>query len=318
MNHQLLITGKKYWVAPLNYFQTQMTIPLYILLPLIAAFVYTIAAMLFKKVLDHGANLWYINFLSNIITCLFMLPVYFLGHRTAGPIPYLPALVISVFFIAGQAFSLFALKCGDVSVATPLLGTKVLMVALFTIILLKIPVPLLWWVASFLAVVALLLLRGKDDKSKKSFLPTVIFSLLCALGFALSDIYIQKWAPVYGPDRLVFIVFIMIAVLSFGFIPLLRKTKLLFEFPVSFWLALSIICIALQSVLVAIALSRFGNATAVNIAFSSRGMWSVLLIWLFGSLIGNNEHMLGRKIFWQRLAGSACILLAIILVMVKN
>jgi drug/metabolite transporter (DMT)-like permease len=295
-----------------------MTIPLYILLPLIGAVVYTVAAILFKKLLDNGANLWYINFLSNIVTGIFMVPVYFMGHHTSGPIPYVPALFISIFFIAGQAFSLIALKSGDVSVATPLLGTKVLMVALFTIILLKIPVPALWWIASFLAVVALLLLRGKDEKSKRSFVPTVIFSLLCALGFALSDIYIQKWAPVYGPDRLVFIVFIMVAVLSFGFIPFFRKTKLLFESPVSFWLALSIICIALQSVLVAIALSRFGNATAVNIAFSSRGMWSVVFIWLFGRLIGNNEHMLGRKIFWQRLAGSACILLAIILVMVKN
>ena len=318
MNHQLLVTGKKYWVAPLNYFQTQMVIPLYILLPLIAAVVYTVAAMLFKKVIDHGANLWYINFLSNIVTCLFMLPVYFASNHPGGPIPYVPAFVISVFFIAGQAFSLFALRSGDVSVATPLLGTKVLMVALFTIILLGIPVPLLWWIASILAVVALLMLRGKDSKSKKSFVPTALFSLLCALGFALSDIYIQKWAPVYGPDRLVFAVFVMVAILSLGFIPFFRKTRLLFKFPVSFFFSLSIVCIALQSVLVAVALSRFGNATAVNIAFSSRGMWSVLFIWLFGSLIGNNEHMLGRKIFWQRLAGSACILLAIILVMVKN
>jgi drug/metabolite transporter (DMT)-like permease len=295
-----------------------MTIPPYIILPLVGAVVYTVAAMLFKKLLDNGANLWYINFLSNIVTCLFMLPVYFMGHHTNGQVPYVPGLIISFFFIAGQAFSLIALKCGDVSVATPLLGTKVLMVAFFTIVLLGIPVPLLWWIASILAVVALLLLRGQDENSKKSFVPTVVFSLLCALGFALSDIYIQKWAPVYGPDRLIFIVFIMIALMSFCFIPFFHKTKLLFNAPVSLWLALSIVCIALQSVLVAIALSRFGNATAVNIAFSSRGMWSVLFIWLFGGLIGNKEHLLGKKIFWQRLAGSALILLAIALVVIRK
>jgi drug/metabolite transporter (DMT)-like permease len=295
-----------------------MTIPLYIILPLIGAVVYTVAAMLFKKLLENGANLWYINFLSNIVTCLFMIPVYFYGTHPAGPAPYIPALIISIFFIAGQAFSLIALKSGDVSVATPLLGTKVLMVALFTIILLKIPVPLLWWIASILAVVALLLLRGQDEKSKKNFGPTVIYSLLCALGFALSDIYLQKWSMVYGPDRLVFTVFIMVAILSFAFIPLFWKTKLLFKFPVSFLFSLSILLIAIQSVLLAVALSRFGNATAVNIAFSSRGMWSVLFIWLFGRLIGNEEHLLGKKTFWQRLAGSACILLAIILVVIKT
>jgi drug/metabolite transporter (DMT)-like permease len=293
--------------------------PAYLALPLAAAIIYTFAAMLFKKVLENGANLWYINFLSNVATCLFTIPLFIFGnHHSGGATSLVPPLIISGFFIAGQAFSLLALKCGDVSVATPLLGTKVLMVALGTVLLLHIPVPILWWVASGLAVVALLLLRAKDEKSKGDFIPTVVFSLLCALCFAISDIYLQKWSPAYGPDRLIFMIFVIVAVFSVGFIPFFRKSKLLFEPRISKWLFLSIVLIAIQAILMAVALSRFGNATAVNIAFASRGMLSVVLTWFLGSFIGNQEHLLGKRMFAQRLFGSALILLAIFLVMVRN
>jgi len=293
--------------------------PAYLALPLAAAIIYTFAAMLFKKVLEHGANLWYINFLSNVVTCLFTVPLFIFGNHHGGSATGLvPPLIISGFFIAGQAFSLLALKCGDVSVATPLLGTKVLMVALGTVLLLHIPVPLLWWIAATFAVLALLLLRAKDEKSKCDFLPTVAYSLLCALCFAISDVYLQKWSPAYGPDRLVFMVFVIVAIFSIGFIPFFRKSRLLFAPPVSKWLFLSIVFIAIQAILVAVALSRFGNATAVNIAFASRGMWSVVLTWFLGSFIGNQEHLLGKRMFVQRLFGSALILLAIFLVMLKN
>ena len=295
-----------------------MIFPLYLLLPLISAITYTFAAMLFKKVMESGGNIWYINFLSNIGTCILAIPFFLMGSQTPGQVDYLKPLFTSVIFIAGQTFSLLSLKNGDVSVATPLLGAKVIMVAFFTVMLLGIPVPVLWWVASVLAVIALALLRGNSEKSKKSFVPTVVYSLLCSVCFALCDIYIQKWAPLFGADRYISIMFFMIAALSIGFIPMFRKTRMLFPAPVSWWLVASIVFISIQGITMAIALSRFGNATAMNIVFSSRGMWSVLFIWWFGKFLGNEERLLGRRVFWERLSGAVLILAAIILVIVKG
>jgi drug/metabolite transporter (DMT)-like permease len=295
-----------------------MSFPLYLLLPLFSAIAYTFAAMLFKKVLESGGNIWYINFLSNIGTFILAIPFFLLGSQTPGHVDYLKPLFTSVIFIAGQMFSLLSLKYGDVTVATPLLGAKVIMVAFFTVMLLGIPVPVLWWVASVLAVVALALLRGNTEKSKKSFLPTVVFSLLCSLCFALCDIYIQKWAPGFGANRFISIMFFMVAVISIGFVPMFRRRTIKFTTPFSRWLAISIVCISAQSVAMGVALSRFGNATAMNIVFSSRGMWSVLFIWWFGKFLGNEERLLGRKVFWERLAGAVLILAAIVLVMVQK
>lgn len=295
-----------------------MSFPLYLLLPLISAITYTFAAMLFKKIMENGGNIWYINFLSNIGTFILAVPFYFLSSHSAGDVDYLKPLFTSLIFIAGQTFSLLSLKYGDVSVATPLLGAKVIMVAFFTVLLLGIPVPVLWWVASVLAVIALALLRGNSEQTKKSFVPTVVFSLLCSLCFALCDIYIQKWAPAFGADRFISVMFFIIAVLSFGFIPMFRKSKMLFPSPVSWWLGISIACISVQGVAMAVALSRFGNATAINIVFSSRGMWSVLFIWWLGRFFGNDERLLGRRVFWERLIGATLILAAIVLVMVKR
>jgi drug/metabolite transporter (DMT)-like permease len=293
-----------------------MTFPLYLTLPLLSAIAYTISAMLFKKIIENGANIWYINFLSNIGTCALVIPLFLLGSQSAGTIDYRKPIFTSIIFIAGQTFSLLSLKYGDVSVATPLLGSKVIMVAFFTVLLLGIPVPVLWWVASVLAVIALALLRGNSEKSKKSFAPTVIFSLLCSLCFALCDIYIQKWAPEFGADRFISIMFFIVAALSLFFFPLFRKSTMVFASPVSWYLVFSIVFISIQAVVMGMALSRFGNATAINIVFSSRGMWSVLFIWWFGGMLGNTERMQGRKVFWERLSGAALILAAIIMVMI--
>jgi len=291
--------------------------PIYLVLPVISAIVYTFAAMLFKKVLEKGVNLWYLNFLANLGTCVFVIPLYFFGNHCGASIPILPPFIIGGLFIAGQAFSLISLKHGDVSVATPLLGTKVLMVAFFTVILLHIPVSFLLWSAAILTIFALFLLRGNDSKSKKNFLPTVIYSLLCAFCFALSDIYLQKWSPLYGPDNLVFVVFMYVTVLSIGFFPLFIKNKLLFPAPIFIPMITSVIFIGFQTTLMAIALSRFGNATAVNIVFSSRGMWSVVFTWFLGNLLGNNERLLGKRVFVKRMFGSFLILIALLLVLIK-
>ncbi len=291
---------------------------LFLLFPFLSAIVYTFAAMLFKNVLEKGLNIWFLNFMSNLGTFIFVVPLYFWGQKSVTAIPLLPPAIIGGLFVAGQTFSLLALKYGDVSVATPMLGTKVLMVAFFTVILLHLPVPLLLWCAAILTIFALFLLRGNDSNGEKSFLPTVLFSLLCALCFALSDIYLQKWSPQYGPDNLVFVVFVFVTILSLGFFPLFLKNKLNLSKSILIPMTISVLCIGLQTTLMAIALSRFQKATEINIVFSSRGMWSVALAWFLGNLLGNNERMLGKKIFFKRFIGSLLIIVALVLVLLKN
>jgi hypothetical protein len=69
---------------------------------------------------------------------------------------------------------------------------------------------------------------------------------------------------------------------------------------------------------ICISLFRHANAaTAINIVYNSRGIWSVLLVWLVGPWFGNIERAHGVKIMITRLSGSMLLLSAIALTLLK-
>jgi drug/metabolite transporter (DMT)-like permease len=169
-----------------------------------------------------------------------------------------------------------------------------------------------------MAAFAFVLLRGPGGRSRKNFLSTVLYSLLCASSFALCDILIQKWAPSCGSGKFLAVMFIIIAAASLVFVPFFRLEPLSYSSNTWKWLGLGTLCIALQALGMGIALSYFGNATATNIIFSSRGIWSVLIVWRLGALFGNNEREAGAKTMAARLAGSTLLFAAIALVIIKH
>jgi len=53
------------------------------------------------------------------------------------------------------------------------------------------------------------------------------------------------------------------------------------------------------------------GAAWANLLYSSRGLWSVLLVWSVGPMFGNHERDTGSEIMLKRLVGSGLLLLAI-------
>jgi hypothetical protein len=58
----------------------------------------------------------------------------------------------------------------------------------------------------------------------------------------------------------------------------------------------------------------FGDATAVNIVYGTRGLWSVLLVWLAGRWLGSDEGSRGATVLGGRLAGAALMTAAVVVV----
>jgi len=58
----------------------------------------------------------------------------------------------------------------------------------------------------------------------------------------------------------------------------------------------------------------FGDATAMNVVYSARGVWSVAAVWLIGHWFANTEAQLGGGVFRGRLAGALLMTSAIVLV----
>src|SRR5204862_6168321 len=91
---------------------------------------------------------------------------------------------------------------GDVSVATPVLGIKVVLVAFFVTGVLGERVPGAVWIAAALSSVGIFLLsRGGGGGRKGGTAEALLLGVLAAASFALFDVLVQKWAPAWGAGR---------------------------------------------------------------------------------------------------------------------
>ena len=107
-----------------------------ILLPLASAVVYAVGSILLKRGLLEGAGLLRSLFLSNLLLAVVYVP---LTPFDPTPFPSWTTIAIiagvALLGFVGQALNFAALRLGDVSIATPLLGTKVLFVAAIGVVL---------------------------------------------------------------------------------------------------------------------------------------------------------------------------------------
>jgi hypothetical protein len=78
-----------------------------------------------------------------------------------------------------------------------------------------------------------------------------------------------------------------------------------------------VICAA-QSGGMAYTLGHYGKATAINVVYSTRGLCSILVVWLLGSWFGNYERDEGQKVMVRRLAGALLLLGAVGLVLAEG
>ncbi len=292
-----------------------MNLPLpVLLLPLLSALLYSLAITLLKRVLGSTGDLWGMACVINGVVALVYAPMFFFGEPS---IPweraYQPALV-GLFFLLGQVLSFKAIAQGDLSVATPALGLKILIVAVLSVFFLNDPIAWTWWLAAFLAVAALVLLGIGQPMQRRNTAVTLLLSLAAAFQFACTDILVQKWAPDWGAPR--FLAFFAVAgfVYSLLFFAMADKSRHRYsaaDKKMVFWGAL---LFAFQAMGLGLALGYYGMATVVNIVYSSRGVWNILLVLAIGAQLGNAEFAGGGRILAFRLVGAALITAAIALV----
>jgi len=201
-----------------------------------------------------------------------------------------------------------------VSVAVPVLGIKIVLVALCSVLLLPDRVPLLWWIAAGLSTLAIVLLSRGEERPRHAVGRTVITAALAAASFATSDVLVQKWAPAWGVGRFLPLMFGSVALLSLGLIPFFSAPLRAVPRVAWRWLVPGSLLLAMQAASMAYTLGVFGDATAVNIVYAVRGLWSVVAVWLIGHWFSNEEQRLAPAVLRSRLIGAGLMLAAISLV----
>ncbi len=271
--------------------------------------------MVLKRSSDLGVGLWRTTFVANCIVAVLFSLLWLLGGPPVDrDLLWQPGVIAMCLFV-GQISQFLALEKGDVSVAVPVFGIKVVLVAFLTPILIGEAVGLKLWIAAFLSVIGIAFLNKKNEgRRPKGLLITLIAGGVGAVCFAVFDVLVQKWGPSWGVGRLLPCIFWINALLSCGLI--FRFSAPLSQVPRQAWpwLTGGSVLLGTQSILFVSTLATYGKATSANIVYASRGLLSVMIVWMIGHWFMNTEQHLGGVVMRWRLAGAALMLSAIVLV----
>ena len=296
-----------------------------LLLPLGAGLGYACGAIAVKRSLGAGVSGHWVNFFCNIALSLVFQIFWCFPGAPVKHLTFLAPVVCGILFFLGQIATFRAIASGDVSVATPLLGAKVILVALFSLFLIGQALAAAWWFASVLASVGIALISYSPGGQHRRLAVTVGWSLGAASLFALTDVLVQHWVPLVGYSRFAPIMFGTTGISSFIYLPALLKEwthaqansqKTSFSSKGMPWLLGGALLLALQAVSMYSAIGLYGSATLTNILYGSRCLWSVLLVWIFSSLAGEADSSANRSVVmgW-RFAGALLLFCAMALVL---
>src|SRR5687767_6842626 len=122
-------------------------LPLHLLFPFASSVLYVAAALSLRRAAEARAGVWRSTFIMNIAAAICFLPLL-VGPPGPGPTPAWQAAVIAALFVIAQSLTMVALNKGDVSVATPVMGTKVVFVAVFVTLIVGDALPVDYWVSA--------------------------------------------------------------------------------------------------------------------------------------------------------------------------
>lgn len=286
-----------------------------VLFPLLAAALYAAGALLVKRSADLGVGVWRTAFVANIACGLLFQPLLLLGGTLHPELWWQPA-VVAVCFVAGQWLTFISLDRGDVSVATPVLGLKIILVATLATLLGGQVLRWQLWVAAILATSGIALLnRGGGQSAHHHVGRTILTAGLAAAAYAIFDVLVQKWSPAWGPGRFLPLALGLSGVFSLVFVFRFRAPLSAIPAAAWPWLIGGTLTMAVQSVVFVFSVANWGNAAQSNVVYSSRGLWTVLLVWVFGHWVKSREQRLGRSVLGWRLAGAVLMMAAIVLVL---
>lgn len=288
--------------------------PAYLLLPFAAALIFATSSLCFKRAFQEGASPTRSLMLTNMAMGLIFLPLFVFDSRPFSPFHVGWPILAGVLFFLGQGANFAALRFGDVSLATPIMGCKVVMVALCARVLFDFPLTTRHWTAAGLTSLGVVVLSATDFHRGGRIGLTSGLALVCCLCFSLVDTVIQRGAPDFGAFNFLAAIFATLGLISALLWPWVGRPEVQTPERAHGWLIGAILLTAAQGLLMTLSIGIWQDATGVNVVYSLRGVWGVVLVGLVGRWFGNTErHDAGARTLWFRFAGAAIILLAVVL-----
>ncbi|MFK7817861.1 MAG: hypothetical protein AB8G99_04040 [Planctomycetaceae bacterium] len=297
----------------------------HLVFPLFSSVAFVFGITLAKQAIGKGASPWTAVFLGNVWLAIFC---------SAGPVirgdivpvaAWGTAAIVGGLFVVGQILTYLAFQSGDVSVATPVLGLKVLIVALLTSLLSGSPVSGRVWFAAALASVGIGLVQasGGNTEARNRWL-TIGLASLAALSLSMFDVQLTMarngWdvgsLGEYQSSQFLPVVFLSALVISFGLLPWVDGPKRLRDMNALPWMLAGTALMGIQSLSISYGLATYGDAARVNIVYSLRGLWGVVLAWMLAGWLKTNEGSLPRPVMLMRLSGAIVLVTAVVVALI--
>ena len=290
---------------------------MHLVLPLMASLLFVGGLILIKRAGVAGAAPITTLFLTNAFSSLAFSLLWFMGGTFQGWTLLWQPAVIAGLFMLGLTLTFAAIERGDVSIATPIFGVKVVFVAILLTLFGLQELPMSVWYAAILATTGIALIQwtGRGHPRRVAF--TVLLALSAAISYATFDVLVQRWAPLWGAGRFLPIVYWMVGAASLAMIPWVSWNDFRQRRVVRPLIAGSIL-ISMQAICIVTAVAFFGDAARVNVVYALRGLWGVLLAWAFARVWGGAEGEHSRSVMLTRAAGALVLTAAVVLVILSN
>jgi len=268
-------------------------------LPLMAAMMHPFLGRFIQRGNKEGVSLSVIVGIANVVTGVIFL--LYLSSDWSAPWSALDTLAVGngVMFFLGQYFSIKSMKVGDIVVHSSAMGVKILVVAVFALMVgLEVDRPYLL-PASVLACISVFMVAGGNLQGWREHRLTVWLTVMACLFFGLND-FLTGWkAQDIGSGRWLTLMMSSAAVMSLSLLVGRISEVKEMSLKQGKWVILVGLTLGVQALLVNIAFSHFQEPTLSNVAYSSRGIMAVIFLWVIGERnrkAGLSKQLLGAVI----------------------
>lgn len=303
-------------LPPATRYSTAVLGNAHLLFGLLAAMLYAFAAPCLKLATERGVSSLQTTLLANVAAAMFF-TIAFLPWTGPRLVPevWWPSLVVGALFFLGQIFTILALKHGHASIATPALGSKVVIVALLVTCLFHTSLHPNVLIAAIITSAGIVVLAYPSEHFPwAKIVPAVAFSLLAAASFGMFDVLTQRWSPWLSFGLLMPWALMFSTIVTIPFILSINRRWPRIPGEARLHLALGVGLLTLQSMIFVWAIAYFRDAAGLNVVYGSRGVWSVVIVWLLGHWFSQHERFHTRKQVIMRLVGATLIAIAVGLV----